>query len=284
MPVAAARAPDRPPATATPIAFARAIVAAYRRYGRAPDEALRAAQITPAQLRQPQGRMTARQMELLSAAAMQELDDEGLGAFSRRLPWGSYGMLARASLTAPDLGVALRRWCRHHGLLVPDLRLALASSGELATISLLRAAAAAARRARAVDRLHPAQRARAGLLVRRFAHPAAGRQLSLCRAPACRRLRAHVPRRTAGVRRRRRAGGDPLRRALPGAAAAARREGAGPAAAPACRSASRCCSTGATGCWCRRCGRRWPPTPSAATAPRRSPTCCTCRRARCTGS
>ena len=124
-------------ATATPIAFARAIAAAYRRYGQSPAQALRMAQITPDQLRQPQGRMTARQMELLSATAMQELDDEGLGAFSRKLPWGSYGLLARASLTAPDLGVALRRWCRHHGLLVPDIRLSLSTSGELATISLL---------------------------------------------------------------------------------------------------------------------------------------------------
>lgn len=137
MPAAVPRAPGRTRAAATPIAFARAIVAGYRRYGQSPAEALRAAQITPAQLRQPQGRMTARQMELLSAAAMQELDDEGLGAFSRKLPWGSYGLLARASLTAPDLGAALRRWCRHHGLLVPDIRLALSTSGELATIGLL---------------------------------------------------------------------------------------------------------------------------------------------------
>jgi hypothetical protein len=76
--------------------------------------------------------MTARQMEQLSAAAMQELDDEGLGAFGRKLPWGSYGMLARASLTAPDAGRGAealvppprpahrrRRGCarrgRHHG-------------------------------------------------------------------------------------------------------------------------------------------------------------------------
>ena len=40
---------------------------------------------------------------------MRELDDEALGWFGRRLPWGSYGMPARASLTAPTLGVALRR-------------------------------------------------------------------------------------------------------------------------------------------------------------------------------
>src|SRR5690348_11540266 len=99
------------------MAFARAIVAAYRRHGRVPDEALKLAQITPAQLQKPESRMTARQLEVLTAAAMQELDDEGLAAFRRRLPWGSYGMLARASLTAPTLGVALKRWCRHHGLI-----------------------------------------------------------------------------------------------------------------------------------------------------------------------
>ena len=56
---------------------------------------------------------------------MRELDDEALGWFSRRLPWGSYGMLLRAALTAPTLEIALRRWCRHHGLLTEDVRLDL---------------------------------------------------------------------------------------------------------------------------------------------------------------
>lgn len=124
------------PAAVTPVAFARAMVAAYRRYGRDPAPALERAQITPRLLQSPDGRMTARQMELLSAAAMQELDDEGLGAFSRRLPWGSYGMLARASLSAPDLGLALRRWCRHHGLLTDDVHLELAVEGTSAIVTL----------------------------------------------------------------------------------------------------------------------------------------------------
>lgn len=118
------------------MAFARAIVAAYRRHGKDPVAALRLAQITPAQLQKPDGRMRARQMETLSAAAMQELDDEGLGAFSRRLPWGSYGMLARASLGAPNLGVALKRWCRHHALLTDDIRLELQTSGSTAQLTL----------------------------------------------------------------------------------------------------------------------------------------------------
>ncbi len=119
---------------ATPMALARAIVAAYRRYGQDPARALRLAQITPASLQAPDGRITARQMEVLSAAAMQELDDEALGAFSRRLPWGSYGMVARAALSSPDLGVALKRWCRYHALLTDDIRLELVVTGASAAI------------------------------------------------------------------------------------------------------------------------------------------------------
>jgi len=116
------------------MAFARAIVAAYRRYGQDPAQALELAQITPARLQQPDARITAAQLEQLSGAAMQELDDEALAAFSRRLPWGSYGMLARASLGSPTLGVALKRWCRHHALLADDIVLELASAGAVAAI------------------------------------------------------------------------------------------------------------------------------------------------------
>ena len=122
------------PTAATPMAFARVIAAACRRGGVNPAELLKLAQITPARLQQPEARMTARQMELLSGAAMQALDDEGLGAFERRLPWGSYGMLARASITSPDLGVALKRWCRHHALLTGDIGVQLRRHGESAAI------------------------------------------------------------------------------------------------------------------------------------------------------
>jgi AraC-like DNA-binding protein len=124
------------PIAATPIAFARAIVSAYGRYGRDPAQVLRQAQIAPEQLDQPDARITAWQMETLSGTAMQELDDEALGWFSRRLPWGSYGMLARASISAPTLQLALARWCRHHGLIAPDIALSLEVSGDVATISI----------------------------------------------------------------------------------------------------------------------------------------------------
>ena len=116
------------------MAYARVIVEALRRGGVAADACLKLAQITPTQLHQTRGHITALQMEWLSGAAMQALDDEALGAFSRRLPWGSYGMLARASLSSPDLGLAIRRWCRHHTLLTDDIRLRLVTQGETASL------------------------------------------------------------------------------------------------------------------------------------------------------
>lgn len=134
MPTRAPRPPPGQTTAATPMAFVRAIVSAYQRHGQDPAEALKLAQITPSQLQKPEARITAHQMEVLSGAAMQELDDEGLAAFSRKLPWGSYGMLARASLSSPDLGLALKRWCRHHALLTDDIRLQLVESGASAAI------------------------------------------------------------------------------------------------------------------------------------------------------
>ena len=121
---------------ATPMAFVRAIVAGYTRYGVDPAAALRAAQIAPRDVAKPGTHVTAGQFEALNAHAMQELDDEALGWFSRKLPWGSYGMLCRASLGAPDLGVAIKRWCRHHRLLTDDIALELQVAHGIATVSI----------------------------------------------------------------------------------------------------------------------------------------------------
>jgi AraC-like DNA-binding protein len=132
----------RPEAVAaTPIAFVRAILLAYERFGADPAEVLARGRITPAMLRDPQTRITAQQLEIVSEGAMRQLDDEALGWFSRRLPWGSLGMLCRASLPSPDLHVALKRWFRHHRLLADDLVLELAVSAGRATVSLREARA-----------------------------------------------------------------------------------------------------------------------------------------------
>ena len=120
----------------TPMAFVAAIVEGYRRYDIDPTQALKLAQIAPSKLKDSTARISAAQMECISGAAMQELDDEALGWFSRRLPWGSYGMLARASLSATSLGRALKRWCRHHSLIASDITLSLSVSGETATLAI----------------------------------------------------------------------------------------------------------------------------------------------------
>ena len=125
------------PVAATPMAFVQAILLAYARYGKDPARALQQAQIAPEDIPRPRGRITAWQMERLSEAAMRELDDEALGWFSRRLPWGSYGMLARASISAPTLHLALSRWCRHHGLIAPDITLSLDVKDDVATIRIV---------------------------------------------------------------------------------------------------------------------------------------------------
>jgi AraC-like DNA-binding protein len=120
----------------TPMAFVRAMVAAYEARGLSASKALAMAQIAPDSVGNDGARITAAQMEAVSDAAMRELDDEGLGCFTRALPWGSYGMLARASLSAPTLGMALKRWCRHHGLITDDIELALETSGDTTRLVL----------------------------------------------------------------------------------------------------------------------------------------------------
>lgn len=118
------------------MAFVRAMLVALERRGVATGPLLHQAQIAPEEVDRPDARINALQMEVFSGLAMRALDDEALGWFERPLPWGSYGMLARASLSAPTLGVALRRWCRHHGLLTRDITLGVVVDSGTARIVL----------------------------------------------------------------------------------------------------------------------------------------------------
>jgi AraC-like DNA-binding protein len=118
------------------MAFVRAMVSAYRERGLDPSQSLALAQIAPTSVDDLNARISDAQMETVSEAAMRELDDEALGCFRRALPWGSYGMLARASLSAPSLGLALKRWCRHHQLLTDDVSLAVETDGDSAQLVL----------------------------------------------------------------------------------------------------------------------------------------------------
>ena len=127
---------QRPPVAATPMAFVKAILRAYAAQNKSPAKALEFAQITPSQAKKASAHITALQMERISSFAMHELNDEVLGCLSRELPWGTYGMLVRASLTSPTLGVALKRWCRHHGLVADDIELSVVERDGKAHIRL----------------------------------------------------------------------------------------------------------------------------------------------------
>lgn len=126
----------RPPVAATPMAFVQAMLRAYVAQNKSPMKALEFAQITPSQSKKSNAHITALQMERISSFAMHELNDEALGCLSRPLPWGTYGMLVRASLTSPTLGVALKRWCRHHSLVADDIELSVVEHDGKAHIQL----------------------------------------------------------------------------------------------------------------------------------------------------
>ena len=120
----------------TPVAFVNAAVRAYRERGADPSAALERAHIPPSELRRRGARVTAAQFEIFAESAMRELDDEALGWFSRRLPWGAYGMLCRASLTRGPLELALKRWRRHHRILTEDVLFTLEVENGLASWSI----------------------------------------------------------------------------------------------------------------------------------------------------
>jgi AraC-like DNA-binding protein len=128
--------PTRKSLASIPIAFVRAICLAYAKYGIDPTVALESAQIPPFLLCDPLSRVTPEQFEALSFVAMQELDDEALGWFSRKLHWGAYGMLCRASITSDSLDLALRRWTRHHQILIDDISPELSIGDGVAKLSV----------------------------------------------------------------------------------------------------------------------------------------------------
>jgi len=110
----------------TPMAFVRAMAQGAQRRCMDPWPALEESGIGATALHRTNERITAPQMERMADQLMRSTNDEALGWFSRPLPWGSYGMLVRASLSAPTLGLALHRWCRHHNLLTQDVTFTVA--------------------------------------------------------------------------------------------------------------------------------------------------------------
>jgi len=120
----------------TPIAFVRTIVKAYENQGLSAQNALEVSGISEDQLAEENGRIDSLQMESITKCAMQELDDEALGWYRHPMPYGTNAMLCRASLTSVNLGVAIKRWCNHHNLIVDDVHLQLSSDGSKARFTV----------------------------------------------------------------------------------------------------------------------------------------------------
>lgn len=127
---------DPHPAQGLLLPFVRLILDVYRRRGLEPDIVLAQAGIDRKILRSRQVPVSMEQLMALAHRSMRELDDEGLGWFSRPIPWGSFGMLAWGSLTAPTVGVALMRWMRHLNILVPDIHAGLSTDQGWAALLL----------------------------------------------------------------------------------------------------------------------------------------------------
>ena len=62
-------------------------------------------------------------MQTLFGIAIQELDDEALGWFSRRLPVGQLWDAVSGHPRIANPGSCPERWCRYHGLLTDDIAL-----------------------------------------------------------------------------------------------------------------------------------------------------------------
>lgn len=124
-----------PPVT-VPIALVHGMLTGVRAHGDSGELYLIDAGIVPSLLQRDSARVTAAQYIALYRSLMERLDDESLGFFSRRLKRGSFSLMARATLGAPDLETALRRIARTFRLLQDDVVLEPVHGGNLAGLVL----------------------------------------------------------------------------------------------------------------------------------------------------
>ncbi|MEH2499791.1 AraC-like DNA-binding protein [Bradyrhizobium sp. AZCC 1678] len=121
--------------TTVPIAFIHTILSGYKRYGRDASSLLRRTQIAPAILDNPGALITWQQFQTFYFGAVRELEDETVGCYTRPIQVIA-GLLWRAALAAPTLGLALRRWFRYQALLIEDVTIEITITGQNAVIAL----------------------------------------------------------------------------------------------------------------------------------------------------
>ncbi|CAN5242198.1 AraC family transcriptional regulator [soil metagenome] len=124
-----------PPVTIT-IAFVQGMLSGVKARGQSGDAFLTDAGITPELLQQTSARVTADQYVALFRLLTDRLDDDFLGFMSRPLRRGSFALIARSALGAPNLEVAIRRVACTFRLLQDDVVLEPVREGTLAGLAL----------------------------------------------------------------------------------------------------------------------------------------------------
>lgn len=127
---------DPPPTDKILLPFVLDILNVYARYNKNPAEALNRSNIDPQILTTQTAPIAMRQLITFSQLAMKDLDDEALGWFSKPMPWGSFSMLARGSISSPNVRLALIRYIRHHNILITDIDIRLSETNDITTITL----------------------------------------------------------------------------------------------------------------------------------------------------
>ncbi|MBI2311323.1 MAG: AraC family transcriptional regulator [Betaproteobacteria bacterium] len=124
-----------PPVT-IPMALVHGMLSGVRARGQASDAFLADAGIAPELIEQAGARVTAAQYIALFRSLIDRLDDECLGLLSRPLKRGSFALMARSALGAPDLETAIRRIAHTLRLVQDDVVLEPVREGGLAGLAL----------------------------------------------------------------------------------------------------------------------------------------------------
>lgn len=126
---------QRPPVT-VPINYVHSMLHGVRTRGMAVDVFLEDAGIAQELLSQNHARVTVAQYVDLFKSLVERLDDDLMGFQSRRLKRGSFALMARSAIGAPDLEVAIRRIARTYRLLQDDVLMEIMRDGKQAGFTL----------------------------------------------------------------------------------------------------------------------------------------------------
>lgn len=120
--------------TTVAMGFVTGMLAGMTRNGIDPSPALRAADVDIAD---PASRIPIDRYAALYNRINRQLDDEGFGLFSRKLPCGSFEFLCRATISAPTLAIALDRASRYLRIVLPDLAVNIEKTAKFAEIRFI---------------------------------------------------------------------------------------------------------------------------------------------------